>query len=55
MQHSIGSLSQNSEARKRKKKHPDWKGKSKTVTTYRLHIVSRKPERLLKKTVRINK
>ena len=32
IQQSFGSPSQSSQARKRKKRHPNWRGRSKTVT-----------------------
>ena len=35
IQHSIGSPSHSNQTRKRNKRHPNWKGGSKTVIVYR--------------------
>ena len=50
IQHSIGSLSHCDQTRKRSKRHPDWKGRSKTVIVCRWHdSVHRKSYRLHQK------
>ena len=35
IQHSIGSPSHSNQTRRRNKRHPNWKGRSKTVIVYR--------------------
>ena len=37
IEHSTGSPSHSNQTRKRNKRHPNWKGKSKTVTVCRWH------------------
>ena len=56
IQHSIGSPSHSNQTRRRNKRHPNWKGGSKTVIVCRWHDnVHRKPYRLHQKYVRPNK
>ena len=56
IQHSIGSPSHSSQIRKRNKRHPNWKGESKTVIVCRWQdSVHRKSYRLHQKTTRPNK
>ena len=44
IQHSVGSSSHSNQRRKTNKRNPNWKGRSKTVTTCRWHdIVYREP------------
>ena len=53
IQHSIGSSSHPIQTRKRNKRHPNWKGGSKTVIVCRWHdSVERKSCRLHQKTIR---
>ena len=56
IQHSIGSFSHSNQARKGNKRHPNWKGRSKTAIACRRHdSVHRKSYRLHQKTTRPNK
>ena len=56
IQHSIGSPSHSNQTRKGNKRHPNWKGGSKTVALCRQpDSVHRKPYRLHQKTTRPNK
>ena len=56
IQHSIGSPSHRNQTRKRNKRHPNWKGGTKTVIIYRWHeSVHIKPCGLHKKTTQPNK
>ena len=56
IQHSIGSPSHSDQTRKRNKRHPNWKGGSKTVIVCRWRdTVYRKSYRLHQKTTRPNK
>ena len=52
IQHSIGSPSHRDQTRRRNKRHPNWKGGSKTVTVW---SVPRKSYRLHQKNTRSNK
>ena len=55
LQHSTGSPSDSNQTR-RNKRHPNWKGGSKTVIFCRWHdIVHRKPERFHQETTRTDK
>ena len=55
IQHSIGSPSHGNQTRKRDKMHPNWKGRSKTVTICRLHatIYIENPKDATKKIVKL--
>ena len=54
--HSTRSPSHSNQTRRRNKRHPNWKGGSKTVIVHRLHdSVHRKPYRLHQKTNLSNK
>ena len=56
IQHSIGSPSHSDQIRKRNKRHPNWKGESKTVIVCRWHdSVHRKSYRHHQKTTQPNK
>ena len=56
IQHSIGSPSNSNQIRKRNKRHPNWKGRNKTVIVCRWHdSVHGKSYRLHQKTTRPNK
>ena len=55
-QHSIGSPSHSNQTRKRNKRHPNWKGGSKTVIVFRGHdSVHGKSYRLHQETTRSSK
>ena len=54
IQHSTGSLSHSEYTRKRNKRHPNWKGGSKTVIIHRWYdIVHRRPWRIHQTTTRL--
>ena len=56
IEQSTGSSNPSNYARKRKKRHPNWKGRSKIYFVHRWHdIICRKLWRLHKKTIRVNK
>ena len=56
IQHSIGSPSHSNQTRKRNKRHPNWKGGSKTVIVFRGHdSVHGKSYRLHQETTRSSK
>ena len=55
-QHCTGSSSHSEQTRRRNKRHPNWKGESKTVIILRRHdIVHRKPYSLHQKATLSNK
>ena len=56
IQHSIGNYGHSDQTRKRSKRHPNWKGGSKTVIVCRWHdSIHRKPQRFHQETTWTNK
>ena len=56
IQHSTGSSSHKNQKRKRNKRHPNWKGRSRSVITHKWHDnAHRKPYSLHQKTAQPNK